>query len=203
MIKLLSISGSPTVGSSTEIILKTISDAIARNVKDQKVRNSLVRLNDLDFIPCQACGESPAPEFCFFDDLKNVYKKLVEADCVLFGSPVYFDSVSAQSKMFIDRCCCFRPADFDSISPDPEHLFLKQLHRKRPGAIVLIGGQRGWFEGARKVIAGFFKWVEVVNEGVITYGSLDFNRVGQVANDNEKLKEATKLGIRLAKLIEK
>jgi len=202
LIRVLSISGSPTVNSSTEIILKTVAGAISEHVRYQRVQKSLVRLNELDFVPCQACGESPEPEFCFFDDLKDVYKKLLQADCVLFGSPVYFDSVSAQAKAFIDRCCCFRPADFDSVSPNPQHLFTKRLKRKRPGAIVLVGGQRGWFEGARRVVAGFFKWVELVNEGVITCGSPDFNRAGQVIDDSGTLDEARKLGVRLAKLLE-
>ena len=165
-----------------------------------KVRQTFVKLNELTFIPCQSCGEAPEHGFCFFDDdLTKVYRKLERCDCLLFGSPVYFDSVSAQAKMFIDRCNCFRPPDFDNV--DPDHDFLKKLTHKRPGAMVLVGGERGWFEGARRVIAGFFKWVEVTDEGLIIYRSPDFMRSGTVSEDKQTLAEADALGQRLAQIV--
>lgn len=165
-----------------------------------KVRQTFVKLNDLTFIACQSCGEVPECGFCFFDDdLTKVYRQLERCDCLLFGSPVYFDSVSAQAKMFIDRCNCFRPPDFHHV--DHRHNFLRRLTRKRPGAMVLVGGERGWFEGARRVVAGFFKWVEVTNEGMIVYHSEDFTRSGTAAEDKQTLAEADALGQRLAEIV--
>jgi len=196
LIKLLSISGSPVEGSSTDILLKRIADSFAGAV-DQETAVELVSLNNLKFIPCQACGRAPTPQYCFYDhDLSRVYESLEKCDCLIFGSPVYFDSVSGQAKMFIDRCNCFRPYDFNNT--DPDHYFIKLLKRKRPGAMVLVGGERQWMEGARRVIAGFFKWVEVTNEGMITYSSTDDRRIGTVAEDGKKLEEADTLGRRLA-----
>jgi multimeric flavodoxin WrbA len=200
LIKLLSICGSPVADASTEFLLREIAEGVSATLAPKRVQHRLVRLNDLVVTPCQACGESPAPRWCFFDDdLTGVYKQLAAADCVLFGSPVYFDSVSAQAKLFIDRCNCFRPADFDDR--DPEHDFLKRLDRKRPGAIILVGGKRGWFEGARRCIAGYFKWVEVVNEGVLTYCSEDFCRSGEARHDSETVRQAGELGARLGELL--
>ena len=203
MINLLVVSGSPVDQSSTDIILNRISNAIAGSLTDQyPTASTFVKLNELKFTPCQSCGEAPTPKFCLFDDdLTDVYSKLADCDCLLFGTPVYFDSVSAQAKMFIDRCNCFRPPDFDNV--DPEHRFIRILNRKRPGAMVLIGGERGWFEGARRVVAGFFKWVEVTNEGTIIYRSPGFNRAGSVAEDEDTLAQADTLGRRLAECITK
>jgi multimeric flavodoxin WrbA len=201
LIKLLTICGSPTDRSSTEILLRRIEAAVVKHV-GLKVRRSFVRLNELDYIACQACGESPEPKYCFFDDdLSSVHKKLLACDCLLFGSPIYFDALSAQAKAFIDRCNCFRAADFENT--DPERAFIVRLRRKRPGAMVLVGGKKGWFEGARRSAAGFFKWVEVVNEGLLMFHSTDFNSRGEVANCPEVLAEADALGRRLAKLLKK
>ncbi len=198
MTKLLSICGSPTENSSTEILLRTVADSISQELGKTNVRHDLIRLNDLDFIPCQACGEAPTPKFCFFDDdLATVYRKLAGADSVLFGSPIFFDTVSAQAKTLIDRCNCVRPPAYDNVNPD--HDFIKLLTRKRPGAIILVGGEQAWFEGARRCIAGFFKWVEIVNEGVLSFGSSDFTRIGQVAQCADTMEEARKLGVHLAK----
>ena len=189
--------------SSTDLLLRQIADSIIENTPGKgEAEDTFVRLNDLKFIPCQSCGENPAPKFCLYDDdLTALYPKLAECDCLLFGTPVYFDSVSAQAKMFIDRCNCLRPPDFENT--DPDHDFIKRIKKKRPGAIILVGGERGWFEGARRVIAGFFKWIEVVNEGMLVYRSSDFCSKGTAADDHAAMIEAEQLGFRLAKLIGK
>ena len=203
MIKILSISGSPVKEASTDIILHRLSEAVIDALGPHETAEmSFVKLNDLKFIPCQACGEAPTPRFCFWDDLNEVYDLLVnECDLLLFGSPVYFDSVSAQAKAFIDRCNCFRPADFENS--DPAHDFIKLLKKKRPGAIILVGGENGYYEGARRVIAGFFKWVEVVNEGLITYASPDFRKKGSAADDAELSARIGELGKHLASVLMK
>lgn len=195
MIKLLTISGSPVERSSTDLILMRLQDRIVTELGSLSATTIFTKLIKGDFVPCQACGEAPTPKFCFYDDLDDLYTALAECDCFLFGSPIYFDSVSAQAKAFIDRCNCFRPADFKNENPD--HRFIKLLKRKRPGAMVLVGGEEGWFEGARRTIAGYFKWIEVVNEGSIFYRTADFNTKGTAIENDEVLSEIE----RLAKLL--
>lgn len=144
--------------------------------------------------------ESADSELLFFeDDLTAIYPKIAACDCLLFGSPVYFDSVSGQAKMFIDRCNCFRPYDFNKTQT--EHNFIKLLSRKRPGAIVLVGGDDIGFEGARRTIAGFFKWIELVNHGVIKYRSDDDRRSGTAQNDPAIIHQAREMGAKLATAI--
>jgi multimeric flavodoxin WrbA len=198
MINILSISGSPVEGSSTELLLHRVASSIIEHLADgEEARLTTVQISDLNFIPCQACGRSPGNRFCLFDDdLTPVYRQLELADCLLFGSPVYFDSVSAQAKSFIDRCNCFRPPDWENV--DPKHDFIKRIKRKRPGGMVLVGGERGWFEGARRVIAGFFRWIEVANEGMVTHHSPSFRQRGTAASDQTALQEADALGRHLA-----
>lgn len=195
--KILVISGSPVSGSSTDFLL----DKIANTIKEQNNELEIVtyKLNDLKIKPCIACGESPEPKFCIYDDLNHIYDELLNCTCLLFGSPVYFDSVSAQAKLFIDRCNCFKPPDYKN---ETNYLFKKRTFQKIPGAMVLVGGEDSWYEGARRVIAGFFKWVSVVNEGYISYGSYDYNIRCSVKDSVEKLEEAKKLGLKLSKLIQ-
>jgi multimeric flavodoxin WrbA len=202
LIKILTISGSPVDDSSTDLILQQLQRAIIDNLPENLSADyDFIKLNDLSIKSCQACGDAPTPLYCFYDDISDVYKKLEVCDLLLFGSPVYFDSVSAQAKLFIDRCNCFRPADFDNRNP--EHDFIKLLKRKRPGAMVLVGGEDCWFEGARRVIAGLFKWVEVVNEGLVKYISVDYNKKGTVLEDDKKITETIELGKKLASLFDK
>jgi multimeric flavodoxin WrbA len=201
MIKLLVISGSPVKDSSTDVLLGEVSTAVSNELgRTVPLERNVIKLNDLKYIPCQACGKAPTPEFCFYtDDMTKLYPLVAECDCLLFGSPVYFDSVSGQAKMFIDRCNCFRPYDFEN--KDPEHDFIKLLKRKRPGGIVLVGGDAIGIEGARRTIAGFFKWIEVTNEGVVTYSSSDDRKTGTVITDESAMTAARALGAKLAGIL--
>lgn len=201
MIKLLVISGSPPESSSTDILLTTASNALVDSLKStHQVEVQFVKLNKLQFIPCQSCGKAPHEEWCVFhDDITPVLNQIGECDCLLVGSPIFFDSVSAQLKLLMDRCNCFRPADFEEI--DPAHDFIRLIKTKRPGGMVLVGGEQGWFEGARRAISGYFIWIEVTNEGVVTYKSKDFQRAGEVADSAASLEEARALGKKLAAIL--
>ena len=201
MTNVLLLSGSPVRGSSVEVLLRAVAESIETEVASPtEVHTEFIFLNEHSILPCQACGQAPTPSFCFYDDdMTALYQKVAECDCLLLGSPIHFDTVSSQAKLFIDRCNCMRPADFHHT--DPDHDFLKLLPRKRPGGIVLVGGEEGWFEGARRTIAGWFKWIEVVNEGVVMYRSVDFTKTGSAADDLAAMAEARALGRTLAERI--
>lgn len=201
MIRLVAVIASPVEGSSTELLVRRMAESfVEAGGRPDQVRPIFVDLNKLKYIPCQACGEAPQEGWCLFeDDLTPVFTELAAADAVIIGSPVYFDSVSGQAKTFIDRCNCFRPPDWQNR--DPGHDFVKLLLRKRPGAMVLVGGERGWFEGARRVMAGWFRWIEVVNEGELVYQTPDYRRKGTAAGDQEALDEADRIGSLLARRV--
>ena len=197
MLNILTLTGSPVKGSSTEILLGHIAEGIIQGAP-QPAHNEIINLNHYQYLPCQSCGKSPEPDYCFFkDEIYHVYDSLIESDIILFGSPVYFDTVSAQSKLFIDRCNCLRPADF---SNQTNHHFKRILSKKRLGAIVLVGGERQKFEHARVVIAGFFKWVEIENCGTINYATSGWD-IGTAAKDADKMKEAFDLGYQISSRI--
>lgn len=200
MIRVLSISGSPVKDASTDWILKKLSETVISKLgAETESEAHFIKLNDLNFAPCQSCGEAPTEGFCLLDDgLAAHYDLVANCDLLLFGSPVYFDSVSAQAKMFIDRCSCFRPPDFDNASG---YQFVKKVSRHRPGAMVLVGGERGWMEGARRVIAGLFKWIDVGNEGMITYQSPNFHETGSAANSTEVIAQIERMATHLADII--
>jgi multimeric flavodoxin WrbA len=42
------------------------------------------------------------------DDMQEIYPKLIEADGIVFGTPVYYFGMTAQAKTFIDRTFIFR-----------------------------------------------------------------------------------------------
>ncbi len=53
---------------------------------------------------CKSCGVCYATGKCSQkDDFQAVYEKVIEADGIVLASPVYFNNVSSQLKLFIDR----------------------------------------------------------------------------------------------------
>jgi multimeric flavodoxin WrbA len=177
--------------------MNAVADACVDTLGEEMQRQ-LIKISELKFITCQACGEAPTTDLCFFHEIDKEYRLIKECDALIFGSPIYFDNVSGQAKAFIDRCNCFRPYDFKNT--DPEHSFVKRLPRKRPGAMIFVGGESGWFEGARRTVAGFFKWIEIASQGMITW-SHDDVRVGSVVDDADAMRLARELGAKLAAAI--
>jgi len=185
---ILGICGSPVRGSSTEILIREIM----RGAESKGATSDFIYLNELDIMPCQACGQSPEEGYCFFNDgMDEIYEKFDHCDAIVVGSPIYFDSVSAQTKLFIDRTNCFR-----AINPAGPEIFIPRIEKRRKGAIVLVGGEREKYEYARRVIGGFFVWANIESAGVVHYGHGSWDK-GTVANDPELLKQAFDLGISL------
>lgn len=184
----LGLSGSPVIGSSTELLVREV----LKGAESKGAETDYIYLNELDIMPCQACGQSPEEEYCFFHDgMDVIYEKFDRCDAIVVGSPVYFDSVSAQTKLFIDRCNCFR-----RLNPDGPEKFVERIEKKRKGAIVLVGGERENYEHARRVIGGFYVWANITSVGMITHAYDGFEK-GTVTENPETLRQAFENGLKL------
>jgi multimeric flavodoxin WrbA len=189
--RVLAISGSPVNRGNVEILL----EEICRGAESKGAKYSLIHLNDLEILPCQACGKSPEPNFCFYaDGMSLVYDKLISCDVLVLGSPIYFDCVSAQTKLFIDRCNCIRPI---SQTEKGDFVFKNRFKKQRKGIAILIGGKRGKFDYALSVLKGFFKWGNFKLIDSLVYKHDDWE-VGEVKNNKEIMKRAFELGKNLA-----
>jgi multimeric flavodoxin WrbA len=189
------ISGSPTGGSSTDILVNTILEGATAN----HVKTRFVRLNEKNILPCQACGISPEPDYCFFhDDMAELYSLMEKSEAIVLGSPIYFDSVSAQTKLFIDRTNCLRPVDF---SVEDETVFKKPLFKGKKGGIVIVGGEQGSFDTTLRTARGFFLWagMEIVFELKYIASGLG---AGGARHDDTILKKARQCGEKLLAAIQ-
>ncbi len=191
--KLLVVNGSPRVGSSTEILAEEFIRGFVSAAPATEVVS--VRLNDLEIIPCQACAVDPRPLLCIYkDELYPFLDHLKAADFLLIATPIYFDTVSSQTKLFIDRCNCFRPPKFEN----GRCVFDNEGILNSRGAYILVGGAREKYDAARRVIHGFFIWTGIENAGSITYAH-DEEPLGAVAGDSDKLRECFDFGAECAR----
>jgi len=98
----LFILGSPRKNGNTETLARAVAEGLL-----QAKHNSVefVHLSKLKISPCQACGGCSKTGNCIIqDDMTELYDKSDLADRLFFVSPVYFYAMSAQIKLYIDRC---------------------------------------------------------------------------------------------------
>lgn len=64
----------------------------------------MIDVTKLTIKGCLGCNACYRTGKCVLkDDFTGVYEKMLDADGIVLGSPVYFDAVSAQLKAFMDR----------------------------------------------------------------------------------------------------
>ena len=98
--RIVGISGSPRAGGNTDLILQ---EALAA-AKAEGAAVNLIRVSDYHLLPCNGCMTCFSTKKCVNeDDCENLYQEIVKADGVIMGSPSYFQGVTAQMKIFIDR----------------------------------------------------------------------------------------------------
>jgi len=98
--KVLGIVGSPRKGGNTEIL---VEEALAA-AREAGAQTELVSVVGKNIAPCDGCSSCRRTGVCHIkDDMQSIYRQLESADAIIFGSPVYFGSVSAQAKAIIDR----------------------------------------------------------------------------------------------------
>lgn len=143
----LGINGSPRPGGNTDILLdKALEGARSRGANVEKVI-----LNDLGFSACQECENLKDDGSCIIeDDMQLLYRRIEEADGLILASPVFFGSISAQTKMMIDRFQCAWRA---------KYILGKDIYKKRKtGAFISVAAsdKKEFFENSKSVVKNLF-----------------------------------------------
>ena len=98
--KALILNGSPRKGNTC-----TITEALKKgfeNLKDVQVKE--IMADRVSVSPCIACDQCGCEGNCVSDDDTNdVLKEVMEADMIVFATPVYWWGITAQLKLIIDK----------------------------------------------------------------------------------------------------
>lgn len=108
--KVIGICGSPRLGNTEWMLRKLLEMA-----GNAGVQTELVLLREKDIKGCDGClscetGGKEREGICRIkDDMQDIYLKLLEADGLALGTPVYFEMLSGLLKNFMDRTCPIWP----------------------------------------------------------------------------------------------
>lgn len=188
--KICGIVGSPKKNGNVDLLVTQI----LKGAQSQGAEVQKVYLNDLCIRPCQSCGTNPYPRYCLYeDDMTLIYRELESCDVIVLGSPVYFDTVSAQTKLVIDRCTCLMPY---VRRPDGTSGFERRLKKRKKGILIAVAGADQEFETIQKTVEGFFLWVNAEMVDAIFYAH-ENDELGCVKHDKEKMNHAFAVGVSL------
>ena len=102
--KAIAINGSPRKGWNTDMLLH---EAL-RGAADAGAQTELIQLSDFTFSGCRSCfackrAGAETGRCMWKDDLQPVLDKMLAADAVFMGSPVYLGNVSGMMYCLIER----------------------------------------------------------------------------------------------------
>lgn len=99
--RILGISGSPRgPQSTTRVLVERVLDG----ARERGAKTEFIDICTVNVAFCTGCGACHVSGKCpLKDDFRPVIDNILAADGIVFGSPLYFNSVSAQLKAAIDR----------------------------------------------------------------------------------------------------
>jgi multimeric flavodoxin WrbA len=101
--KVLILLGSPRKKGNSAIL----AARIAKGAGKAGAKVEKVFLHGLNIAPCKSCYacQKENSKGCAIDDtMQEVYPKLLAAEAWVIATPVYWFTMSAQTKLFMDRC---------------------------------------------------------------------------------------------------
>ena len=151
--RLITIFGGYRKQGNTSTVLGWMEEA-AREAGHGAERIDLYDLRIEGCRGCYACTASRDEPGCVIDDdAHRVYAAMIEADAIVFGTPLYMWSYAGPLKTFLDRCYCLA-VGFHK----PDHF---SLIEGKPSALVVAAGG-SIRDNAEPIQTIFPRWAEYV-----------------------------------------
>ena len=132
--KVLAFNGSPRKKWNTALLLEKALEG----AKSRGAQTELIHLYDLGYkgcISCFACKTKGGKSYgkCVVNDgLKPIFKRIEEADALIFGSPIYLGNVTGELHSFLERLVF----QYLTYTDPPGTLFNRQI---KTGVIYTMG----------------------------------------------------------------
>lgn len=187
--KVLGINGSPRRDGNTAILIR----AAFAELEAQGIETELIQLADHPVRGCSACWkcmELNNRQCVMTDDYFNeCLGRMIAADGIILGSPVYSAGVTSQMKALIDRASIVLAAN-------------RGLLRHKAGAAV-VAARRGGAVSAFDTLTHFLHSKEMFLVGS-TYWNMGYGReAGEVEQDREGMANMKNLGQNMAWLLQR
>jgi len=188
-IKVLGISASPRQNGNSDLLLK---QALA-GAQSANAQTEYIRLADLNIAPCVECNACYKTGKCRVDDdYQLISAKMLEADRLIFATPIFFMTVCAQAKLLIDRCQCLWAHKYVLKKP-----LIGTAGRDRRAMAIAVGGSKSkkMFDSIRLTMKYYFDVLDMHYAANLFVNKME--EPAQVKDHPTAMKEALRLGAEL------
>jgi len=176
----LGVQGSPRKNGNSDFLL----NYFLKECETYGAQTQIIRPEKHDIQPCRELLVCEKKGFCPIKDEmeKKGYSLVRKADVVVLASPVFFYNVTAQAKVFIDRCQMFWGRKYKLKLLDPDSYY-------RQGFLLSVGASGGkrLFEGVELTSKYFFDAISADYAGSLTYKKVEDS--GDIISRPELLSE--------------
>lgn len=184
--------GSPRKGMNTDALVQR---ALA-GCRSAGAQTETVYLNDLDIAPCQACRVQDGTGCIYHDGMDALYEAFETADGLILGTPVYYNTVSSQMKLLIDRSYCLAER---LVTPAGEVRYQTAVSKRKKALVVAVGGSG---LNPECVLPVFELWAPEVNVHIVDALMVSEAQIGRPPMDSaDVLERAFAKGVQLAKTL--
>ncbi|MFQ6126656.1 MAG: flavodoxin family protein [Candidatus Heimdallarchaeota archaeon] len=185
--KILGVLGSPRSGGNSDILL----DEALRGARDDGAEVEKIVLDRLQIHGCRDCKSCNETGRCVQeDDMQLVLEKILQSQGIIHSCPIYFYSMTAQMKAYLDRWCAL----YDEKWKFHSH-YLPRMRGKNMAVIVVCGDSD--IKMAELAIVPFQRLVQAETNILKWGGSLAVPSVdvkGEVQQNKKALEKAYQLG---------
>ena len=186
--KIIAFCGSPRKNGNTELLLR---EAV-KGIEEAGESVIIYYLNLMNIKPCQDCGGCNDTGQCIIQDqMEQIYEGIRAADRIILASPIFFFSLSAQTKNMIDRCQSFWCEKYLLKKP------VQAGESGRKGLLLLVGGMKKEIgvQCAEACAGAFFRTISVPEHETLSYLGVDAK--GEILHHPTALKKAYEAGKKL------
>jgi multimeric flavodoxin WrbA len=186
--KVLGILGSPRVGGNSDVLLER---ALA-GAKEAGAETEKIILDRKRIAGCKDCRKCNETGICALkDDMAEIQDKILEASAIVHASPVYFWTMTAQMKAYLDRWCVFFDAEWMW-----QKKYYPKMRGKRIGLITVCGDTDP--HTGDPIVHSFRNTAEMTKMSWLGAVQASANTRGEIAADKKALQAAFDLGKKAA-----
>jgi multimeric flavodoxin WrbA len=191
-LKVIGISASPRRNGNSDLLLR---QALA-GAESAGAQTEYLRLADFKIAPCIECNSCYKTGTCVIkDDYHTISAKMLDADRIIFATPIFFMTVSAQAKALIDRCQCLWAHKYVLKKP-----LITAAGRDRRAMVIAVGGSKSkkMFDCIRLTMKYFFDVLDVNYAASLFVNKVE--NIGQIKEHPSAMEQAFALGQKLVAL---
>ena len=189
VIRALAINSSPRIDGNTATLLKLV----LKELENEGIGTELIQLGKKELHGCTACYSCLQSKDCKCiitkDILNDCVFKMLGADAIILGSPVYVADVSANMRALIERSCLISRANGNIFK---HKIGAGVVAVRRAGATSALDSINRFFAGQEMLIAGSSYWNLAIGR-----------EKGEVESDKEGVQTMKTLGQNLAWALKK